>query len=188
MGKILDLEGRQGSVFFAATNNAEDRRTYHLSVQNLLIGLFLHHDMDEVLVCRHAAGFSYLNLLERVHIAYLGLQSVVIMREKMSADMGERIRNSDSDEDLRKAIERHEVLRSALENSLSVPVDLLNSFRTKYHLKIKRFKPSPLVLMKKSQIITSQTIDSLKIFPNFRKERIFKKFSEVQRVSTYLYH
>ena len=149
MGKILHLEGRQGSAFFAITNNAEDWQTYHLSVQNLLIGLFLHHDMDEVLVCRHATGLSYRNLVERVHIAYLGLQSVVIMRQKMNANMGEHIRKSDSDEELRKAIERHEVLRSALENSLSVPVDLLNSFRTKYQLKINGFKCFPLVLMKK---------------------------------------
>ena len=149
MGKILHLEGRQGSAFFAITNNAEDRQTYHLSVQNLLIGLFLHHDMDEVLVCRHAAGLSYRNLVERVHIAYLGLQSVVIMRLKMSAGMEERIRNSDSNEELRKAIERPKVLRSALENSLSVHADLLNSFRTNYHLKINGFKCFPLVLMKK---------------------------------------
>ena len=147
--KILDLEGRQGSAFSAITNNAKDRQTYHLSVQNVLIGLFLHYDMDEVLVCRHATGLSYRNLVERVHIAYLGLQSVVIMRQKMSANMGEHIRKSDSDEELRKAIEQPKVLSSALENSLSVDADLLNSFRTNYHLKINGFKCFPLVLMKK---------------------------------------
>ena len=83
----------------------------YLSVQKPLIGLFLHHEMDEVLVCRPVAGLSYRNPTERVHaIAKLGLQSVGIVRQKMSADMEKRIRNCNSNEELRKAIERHEEL------------------------------------------------------------------------------
>ena len=92
-------------------------------------------------MCRPAAGFSYRNPVERVHaIANLGLQSVGIMRQKMSADMEERIRNCNSNEELRKAIERHEELRPVLENSLSVPIDLLNSVFGKLSLKDKRFQ------------------------------------------------
>ena len=49
----------------------------------------------------------------------------------MSADMEESIRNCNSNEELRKAIERHVELKPALENSLSVPVDLLNSVFSK---------------------------------------------------------
>ena len=49
----------------------------------------------------------------------------------MSADVEESIRNCNSNEELRKAIERHEELKPALENSLSVPVDLLNSVFSK---------------------------------------------------------
>ena len=65
----------------------------------------MHHDMDEILVCRPAAELSYHNPVERVHtIANLGLQSVGIMRQKMSADMEERIRNCNSNEEFRKAI------------------------------------------------------------------------------------
>ena len=53
-----------------------------LSVQKSLIGLFLHHDMAEVLVCRLTAGLSN-NPVERVHtITNLGLQSVGIVRRK----------------------------------------------------------------------------------------------------------
>ena len=82
MGKILDLEGRQASHFFTITDGGRDWQT------NWLIGLFLDHAMDEVLVCRPAAGLSYHNPVERVHtIANLGLQSVGIMRQKMSTDM-----------------------------------------------------------------------------------------------------
>ena len=58
----------------------------------------------------------------------------------MSADMKERIRNCSSNEELRKAIEWNEVLRSALKNSLSVLVDLLNSAFSEVSLKDKRFQ------------------------------------------------
>ena len=97
--------------------------------------------MDEVLVCRPAAGLSYHNPIERAHaITNLGLQSVGIMRQKMSADMEERIRNCNSNEELRKAIEQHEELKPFLENSLSVLIDLFNSVFSKLSLKDKRFQ------------------------------------------------
>ena len=113
----------------------------NLSVQISFIGLFLHHDMDEVLVCRPAAGLSYHNPVEIVHaITNLGLQSVGIMRQKMSADMEERIRNCNYNEELRKANERHEEIKPSLENSLSVPVDLLNAVFSKVSLKDKKFQ------------------------------------------------
>ena len=135
MGKILDLEGSQASRFFAITDGGEDWQTDYLSVEKSLIGLILHHDMDDVFVCRPAAGLSYRSPVERVHaIDNLGLQLVGIMRQKMSADMEECIRNCNSNEELRKAIERHEELKPAVENSLSVPVDLLNSVFSKVSL------------------------------------------------------
>ena len=58
----------------------------------------------------------------------------------MSADMEERIRDCNSNEELRKAIELYKELKPALENSLSVLVDLLNSFFSKLSLKDKRFQ------------------------------------------------
>ena len=45
----------------------------------------------------------------------------------MSSDMEEYIRNCNSNAELRKTTERHEELKPALENSLNVPFDLLNS-------------------------------------------------------------
>ena len=50
MGKILEFEGSQASQFFAITDGRENRRTDYVSAQKSLIGLFLQHDMDEVLV------------------------------------------------------------------------------------------------------------------------------------------
>ena len=97
--------------------------------------------MDEVLVCRPAAGLSYHNPVETVcTIANLGLQSVGIMRQKMSADMEEPIRNCNSNEELQKAIERYEELKASLENSVRVHVDPLNSVFSKLSLKDKRFQ------------------------------------------------
>ena len=58
----------------------------------------------------------------------------------MSADMEECIGNCNSNEELRKAIERHEELKPALQNSLSVPVDPCNSVFSKLSLKDKRFQ------------------------------------------------
>ena len=81
------------------------------------------------------SGLSYSHPSERDHtIANLGLQSVGIMRQKMSTDMEEYIRNCNSNAELRKAIEWHEELKPALENSLSVPFDLLNSDFSKLSL------------------------------------------------------
>ena len=65
MGKILDLEGSQAYRFFAITDGGGDWRTDYLSVQKSPIRLLLHHDMDEVLVCRSATGLSYRNAVEK---------------------------------------------------------------------------------------------------------------------------
>ena len=111
------MEGSQASRFFAITDGGEDWQTDHLSVQKSLSGLFLHHDMNKVLMCRPAARLLYHNPVERVYpITNLGLQLVGIMRQKMSADMEERIRNCYSNEEIRKAIAQHEELKPALEN------------------------------------------------------------------------
>ena len=81
------------------------------------------------------SGLSYSHPGERGHtIANLGLQPVGIMRQKMSTDMEEYIRNCNSNAELRKAIKRHEELKPALENSLSVPFDLVNSDFSKLSL------------------------------------------------------
>ena len=188
MGKILDLDGSQASRFFAITDGGEDRRMDYLPVQKSLIGLFFHRDMDEVLVCRPAAGFSYRNPVERVHaIANLGLQSVGIMRQKMSADIEERIRNYNSNEELRKAIEWHEKLKPDLQNSLSVPVDPFNSVFSKLSLKDKRFQTfSPC----SDEELTNYHLSNDRFHENFselkKKEHLknFLKFNEFLHTHT----
>ena len=90
------------------------------------MGMFLVDDLDELIICRTTAGHSYQNPVERIHaIANLGLQSAGMMRQKMSPGMENLVKNWNSNEELRKATERHSGLNLDLDESLSVPIDLL---------------------------------------------------------------
>ena len=109
------------------------------------------------------------------------------MRQKMSADMEERIRNGNSNEQLRKAIERHEELKPALENSLSVPVDLLDLVSSKLSLKDKKFQTfSPCT----DEVLTNYHLPNDRFDENIselkKREhlKIFRKFNEFLRTHT----
>ena len=103
--------------------------------------MFLVHDLDELIICRSAAGHSYRNPVERIHaIANLGLQSVPMMRQNMSPDMENLVENRNSNEELRKATERYSRLKEALDESLIVPIDLLKSVFSQFSLKNEKFK------------------------------------------------
>ena len=103
--------------------------------------MFLVHDLDELIICRTAAGHSYRNPVERIHaIVNLGLQSVGMMRQKMSPDMENLVKICNSNEELRKATERHSGLKEALGESLSAPIDLLKSVFSQHSLKNEKFK------------------------------------------------
>ena len=80
--------------------------------------MFSVHDLDELIIFHTAAGHSYRNPVECIHaIANLGLQSVGMMRQKMSPDMENLVKNCNSNEELRKATERHSGLKEALDES-----------------------------------------------------------------------
>ena len=103
--------------------------------------MFLVHDLDEFIICRTAAGHSYQNPVERIHaIINLGLQSVGMMRQKMSPDMENSVKNCNSNEELRKATEHHSGLKEVLDESLSVLIDLLKSVFSQFFLKNEKFK------------------------------------------------
>ena len=141
MGKILKENGATVSRFYAITDGGGDRRVDYLSVRKAIISLFLQHDLDEVLVCRTAAGLSYRNPVKRVHaIANQGLQSVGMMRKRMIPDMEKLIKNCNSNEEIRKAIARHDCLELAIEESLKASTDLLERVFSKLSLRNKKFK------------------------------------------------
>ena len=88
MVTILSQNHASTSRFYAISNGGGDRKVDFLSVKKALISKFLIHDLDEIIVCRTAAGSSYRNTVERIHaVANLGLQSVGMTRQKMSPDM-----------------------------------------------------------------------------------------------------
>ena len=128
MAKNLKSQRISASRFYAISDGVGDRRVDYLSIKKALIGMFLVHDLDKLIICRTAAGHSYRNLVECIHsIANLGLQSVGMMRQKMSPDMENLLKNCNSNEKLRKATERHSDLKEALGEVLNVPIDLLKS-------------------------------------------------------------
>ena len=88
MATILSQNHASTSRFYAISNGGGDRKVDFLSIKKALISKFLIHDLDEIIVCRTAAGSSYRNTVERIHaVANLGLQSVGMTRQKMSPDM-----------------------------------------------------------------------------------------------------
>ena len=95
----------------------------------------------QLIICRTAAGYSYQNPVERIHaIINLGLQSVEMMRQKMSPDTENLVKNRNSNEELRKATEHHSGLKEVPDESLSVPIDLLKSVFSQFSLKNEKFK------------------------------------------------
>ena len=58
----------------------------------------------------------------------------------MSPDMENLLKNCNSNEELRKATERHSGLKEALDESLSVCIDLLKSVFSQLSLKNEKFK------------------------------------------------
>ena len=141
MEKNLKSQRISASRFYTISDGGGDRRVDYLSVKKALIGMFLVHDLDELIICCTAAGHSYQNLVELIHaIANLGLQSVGMMRQKMSPDMENLVKNCTSNEGPRKTIEHHSGLKEALDESLSVPIDLLKSVFSQLSLKNEKFK------------------------------------------------
>ena len=140
MAKILKSQRISASRFYAISDGGGDRRFDYLSIKKALIGMFLVHDLDELIICRTAAGHSYRNPVECIHaIANLELQSDGMMRQKMSPDI-ENLKNCNSNEELRKTTERHSGLKEVLDESLSVPIDLLKSVSRQLSLKNEKFK------------------------------------------------
>ena len=129
MATILSQNHASTSRFYAISNGGGDRKVDFLSVKKALISKFLIHDLDEIIVCRTAAGSSYRNTVERIHaVANLGLQSVGMMRQKMSPDMKLFKKKFNSNNELREATKRRDGLKEALNESPSVSIDLLKSF------------------------------------------------------------
>ena len=132
MGKIIETEKINATRFYAITDRGGDWWVDFLSVQKPLVGLFLNHGFDEALICRTVAGLSYHKPVERMHaIANLRLQSTGIMSQRMPPDMKKLIKNYNLNEEIRKSIMNHADVKEAIEESLSMPIDLLKAVFSK---------------------------------------------------------
>ena len=79
-------------------------------------------NFEEILIARTAANLSYRNPVERVHaIANLGLQSVGLMRKAVPQNMENVIRNSNSNDEIRKLCSKNSDLEIELKKSLDQP-------------------------------------------------------------------
>ena len=79
-------------------------------------------NFEEILIARTAANLSYRNPVERVHaIANLGLQSVGLMRKAVPQNMENVIRNSNSNDEIRKLCSKNNDLEIELKKSLDQP-------------------------------------------------------------------
>ena len=97
---------------YVYSDGGPERKTNNLSVQKSYIALFLLHNFEEILIARTAANLSYRNPVERVHaIANLGLQSVGLMRKAMPQNMENVIRNSNSNDEIRKLCSKITILK-----------------------------------------------------------------------------
>ena len=56
MAKILKSQHISASRFYVISDGGGDRRVDYLSVKKALIGIFLVHDLDELIICCTAAG------------------------------------------------------------------------------------------------------------------------------------
>ena len=116
-----------------------ERKTDNLSVQKSFIALFLLHNFEEILIARTAANLYYCNPLEWVHaITNLGLQSVGLMRKAMPQNMENVIRNSNSNDEIRKLCSKNNDLEIELKKSLDQPKKLIEDVFKELSLKGKK--------------------------------------------------
>ena len=118
-----------------------DRNVVNLKVQQALIAVYLHLDLDELVAARPAAYQSYRNPVERCHaIANLGLQGVAMMRSEMTADLERKMKKCNGNEDVRKMCEADDKFREGYKDSIKEPRELLEYILQRLSLKERSFR------------------------------------------------
>ena len=98
-------------------------------------------DLDDVVFARTAAGMSYRNPVERVHaIANMGLQSIVLMRSKMSEKCEKKIKHVSSTETIRAICSSDEEFKEELRISVEKPKKIIKNIFQRLSLNEKTFK------------------------------------------------
>lgn len=90
--KILSGGATNNPILCIYTDGGPDHRNTYLTVQISLLCLFITLDLDMLVAARTAPQNSYRNPVERImSLINLGLQSVGLMRQKMSEENEQRI-------------------------------------------------------------------------------------------------
>ncbi len=124
------------------TDGGPDHRTTYLSVQIALICLFLTLDLDMLVAARTAPHHSFRNPVERImSLLNIGLQSVGVMRQRMSDEMEKSIQNANSMADVRSAATKTPGLKeSFINDSVKPTISLLSEVLGRLSLKGKPFQ------------------------------------------------
>ena len=135
---LLLTELGSKSILFLYTDGGPDHRTTYISTQLALIALFLNLNLDYLCAARTAPHHSWRNPVERMmSILNLGLQSVGMMRSRMSDAAEVAIKNCNTTALVRKAAEP---FQEEIRKSLEPTVTLLNDVVHRLELKGKKFR------------------------------------------------
>ncbi|CAB3998966.1 Hypothetical predicted protein [Paramuricea clavata] len=140
LAEILKLRGTVHPVLLLYTDGGPDHRTTYMSVKLSMIALFRSLDLDMLVALRTAPSNSWANPVERImSIVNTGLQGIGLMRQKMGDNFEKAIANAKSVKEMREKLATDD-LKKELGESLSFPIDLLNSQMNRLSLKEKKFQ------------------------------------------------
>ena len=169
------------------TDGGPDHRTNYLSVQISLVTLFLTLDLDMLVAARTAPHNSYRNPVERImSLLNIGLQSVRVMREKMSDDMEKAIQSANSMADVRTVATKTQGLKASYSASVKPAINLLKEVLSRLSLKGKSFE----VMDSPSEADLDTLFDSIhKIDPGVERTRTEKRqLGNLPGLSAFLDH
>ena len=136
------LHTRQNHPFLMLyTDGGPDHKITYLRVQLSLIAMFKALDLDYLVAVRTPPGHSWKNPVERImSILNLGMQSIGLMRVKMSEECENIIKTCNNIEDIREKAKESSQLENELLESLQPTIELLSSIFERQSLKEEKFQ------------------------------------------------
>jgi len=138
---ILLQTGQNNPFLMLYTDGGPDHKITYLHVQLSLIAIFKALDLDYLVAVRILSGHSWKNPVERImSILNLGMQSIGLMRVKMSEECENIINTCNNIEDIREKAKESSQLENELLESLQPTIELLSSIFERQSLKEEKFK------------------------------------------------
>ncbi len=138
---ILLQTGQNNPFLMLYTDGGPDHKITYLRVQLSLIAIFKALDLDYLVAVRTPPGHSWKNPVERImSIFNLGMQSIGLMRVKMSEECENIINTCNNIEDIREKAKESSQLENELLESLQPTIELLSSIFERQSLKEENLK------------------------------------------------